>query len=165
MRELKSAIVFAAAQNTDNSMRAQAVIPLAAARTGASGLTNKLRTCITKGSDLQRKLATLASIHLGLTKLTNLEATAVDEGQTVGNGAADNSKVYQTTTLKKFVDTECQNTLATAAKGSETDIDLKDLRTIKTYKLQQKTGGSNPIKICGIKVRSINTKKRRRASK
>ncbi|SCU70425.1 uncharacterized protein TEOVI_000199800 [Trypanosoma equiperdum] len=135
MQELKSAILFTAAQNTDNSMRAQAMIPLAAARTRDSGLANRLATCLTNGSEPQRKLATLAGIYLGLSKLTNIETTAVDAGTAHTNGTANNHKVYETTTLKNFGDETYGNTFASAAKESETGIDINELKPIKKYKL------------------------------
>nr|ARB50676.1 variant surface glycoprotein [Trypanosoma brucei] len=151
MQELKSAILFAAAQNTDNSMRAQSAIPLSIAIRRLDEITNRLGNCITKGSDLQRKLATLAGLHLALTKITNLETTAVDEGTAHSTGAAENHKVYHATALTNFADTTCESTLEEAAKNSETGIDLTELKAIKTYKLQQTTTRPNPTHICGIK--------------
>ncbi|SCU64217.1 uncharacterized protein TEOVI_000473400 [Trypanosoma equiperdum] len=158
MAKLKTAIIFGAAQRQTQDHRPQPAIAMHLAIRRLDNLANRIGNCISKGSDLQRKLATIAGIHLGLTKLTNLETTAVDAGTAHTNGAAENHKVYETTILKNFGDETCGNTFASAAKDSEPGIDLTALTTIKTYKLQQATNPSDPKNICGIKASSSNTK-------
>nr|APD73875.1 variant surface glycoprotein 1125.1733 [Trypanosoma brucei] len=143
--DLKTAIISATAAGQPH--RGAAAIPMALALNRLTTLATRLKTCVDKGGELQRRLATLAGLHLGIAKTADVQTTA-NPGQALDNAAVQNNIKHVTTVLTKVDDNTCETTADADVPKAEQGVDITKLQNLKTYKLQQAAAGDSR-NICG----------------
>nr|AGH60799.1 variant surface glycoprotein 1893 [Trypanosoma brucei] len=133
-------------------------------RHGANALTavagKQIATLTAKSEDSSSKTAEVIALlslqagkHLAYDALLKL-ATPTAEGNAVSGSGGSETKDMEAT-LMGLTDTTCIDKKTTDLTAGEQNVNLAGLHTIRTYKLQQKTGSSNADKkFCAAKCDS-----------
>nr|AGH60045.1 variant surface glycoprotein 1105 [Trypanosoma brucei] len=118
-----------------------------------TALATKSQTCTAKANEVIALLSLQAGQHLAYDALSKL-ATPTAEGNAVSGSGGSETKDMEAT-LTGLTDTTCIDKKTTDLTAGEQNVNLAGLHTIRTYKLQQKTGSSNADKkFCAAKCDS-----------
>nr|AGH61208.1 variant surface glycoprotein 652 [Trypanosoma brucei] len=116
-------------------------------------LATKSQTCTSKANEVIALLSLQAGQHLAYDGLSKLE-TPTAEGNAVSGSGSSETKDMEAT-LTGLTDTTCIDKKTTDLTAGERNVNIAGLHTIRTYKLQRKTGSSNADKkFCAAKCDS-----------
>ncbi|SCU68891.1 variant surface glycoprotein (VSG, atypical), putative [Trypanosoma equiperdum] len=115
-----------------------------------TALAKKSQTCTAKANEIIALLSLQAGQHIAYDGLSKLATTAADGAEVTGAAGAETKDME--VTLTGLDDTTCANSRSADLKANELAVNLAGLHSIKTYKLQQRTGvGNVDKKFCAAK--------------